>query len=169
MQHKIYNMDTSQTYLGIDMSDIMLGLLVWTVGNFLTGEFLPPRLQTLVTVCAIGLSMVIWRGTKDKLPPGFFRHFMAWATEANIYKLGPDTKSRPAVVDHKRVLAFLEEEKTNRSRITRKLPKDLTTGVADLRPNLQHTVSLVPSPEPAATPPLQTEKPTPRVTVAKTD
>ena len=160
-------MDTSQTYLGVDMSDIILGLLVWTVGNFLTGEFLPPRLQTLVTVCAIGLAMVIWRSTKDKLPPGFFRHFMAWATEANIYKLGPDTKARPAVVDHQRVLAFLDEEKKNRSRISRRLPRDFTTSVADLRPNLQHTVSLVPSPEPAAPPPVQADKSTPRVTVAK--
>ena len=164
MRHKIYNLDGQQTILGIDLSDIIIGLITWMLGNFLVGEFLPPRLQTLVTVIAIGLVLTLWRTTKDKFPPGFFRHLLAWATEANLYRVGPDTKARPAVVDHQQVMGFLLGERRSREklRVRRTAP---TTSSFHVRRKLRHAVKLTPPPQskPAETSP--SNVPTPKVNV----
>jgi len=165
VQHKIYNLDSKQTFLGIDISDIMVGITVWMLGNFLAGEFLPPRLRMLAIVGSMGLALTLWRTFKDKLPPGFFRHLHSWVTEANAYRIGPDTKARPAVVDHQRVLGLLETEKKDRSRISRMPPK-LTPGVlTDVRPNLSHAVQLAPVPQPAPAEAVQDTPLTPKVSV----
>jgi hypothetical protein len=150
MQHKLYNLDSKQTFLGIDMSDIMVGMTTWMLGNFLAGEFLPPRLRMLAIFASMGLALTLWRSLKDKLPPGFFRHLPAWASEANAYRIGPDTKARPAVVDHQQVLSFLEQEKKYRSRIRRMPVKAFGSRNSEVRPNLQHSVQLTPPlrPEP---------------------
>ncbi len=146
MQHKLYNLDSKQTFLGIDMSDIMVGMTTWMLGNFLAGEFLPPRLRMLAIVASMGLALTLWRAFKDKLPPGFFRHLPAWASEANAYRIGPDTKARPAVVDHQKVLGFLEEEKRTRLRLGQMPVKASESGNTEVRPNLKHTVRLTPPP-----------------------
>lgn len=165
MQHKLYNLDSKQTFLGIDMSDIMIGMTTWVLGNFLAGEFLPPRLRMLAIFAGVGLALVIWRSFKDKLPPGFFRHIQAWASEANAYRIGPDTKARPAVVDHQRVLGFLAEEKKNRSRIRRMPVKASGSGNAEVRPNLKHTIRLTPPERPAPVQDLHDASPSLKVNV----
>lgn len=148
MQHKLYNLDSKQTFLGIDLSDIMVGITTWLLGNFLAGEFLPPRLRMLAIFAGVGLALVIWRAFKDKLPPGFFRHLPAWAGEANAYRIGPDTKARPVVVDHQRVLGFLAEEKKTRARLSQMPAKAPESRNMEVRPNLQHTIRLTPPPRP---------------------
>ena len=69
MQHKLYNLDSKQTFLGIDMSDIMVGMTTWMLGNFLAGEFLPPRLRMLAIFASVGLALTLWRACKDKAAP----------------------------------------------------------------------------------------------------
>jgi hypothetical protein len=165
MQHKLYNLDSKQTFLGIDMSDIMVGMTTWMLGNFLAGEFLPPRLRMLAIFASMGLALVIWRAFKDKLPPGFFRHLPAWASEANAYRIGPDTKARPAVVDHQRVLGFLEQEKKDRLRLSRMPAKEVPSRNTEVRPNLKHTVQLTPPPRPAPDEVAQDTSLTPKVGV----
>ena len=59
MQHKLYNLDSKQTFLGIDMSDIMVGITTWLLGNFLAGEFLPPRLRMLAIFAGVGLAFLV--------------------------------------------------------------------------------------------------------------
>lgn len=165
MQHKLYNLDSKQTILGIDLSDIMVGITTWMLGNFLAGEFLPPRLQMLTVVVTMASALTLWRAFKDKLPPGFFRHFLSWATEANAYRIGPDTKARPAVVDHRRVLGLLETEKRDRSRISRMPPKLSPGTLTDVRPNLSHAVRLTPPPQSAPMEAAKDDPPTPKVSV----
>ena len=169
MQHKLYNLDSKQTYLGFDMSDIMVGMTTWMLGNFLAGQFLPPRLRMLAIFASMGLALVIWRSFKDKLPPGFFRHIQAWASEANAYRIGPDTKARPAVVDHQRVLGFLAEEKKNRLRLGMMPVKEIPSGNTEVRPNLKHTVALTPPPRPAPDEVAHDAPPTPRVSVGSAE
>jgi hypothetical protein len=167
VQHKLYNLDSKQTFLGIDMSDIMVGMTTWMLGNFLAGEFLPPRLRMLAIFAAMGLALTMWRAFKDKLPPGFFRHLPAWASEANAYRIGPDTKARPAVVDHQRVLSFLEQEKKDRSRIIR-MPVE-ASGNAEVRPNLQHAVQPTPPPRPESVRAAEEATLTPKVGVGNAE
>lgn len=169
MQHKIYNLDSKQTFLGIDLSDIMVGITVWMLGNFLAGEFLPPRLQMLAIVGSMGLALALWRAFKDKLPPGFFRHLRSWVTEANAYRIGPDTKAKPAVVDHQRVLGLLEKEKKDRSRISRTPPRLTPGALTDVRPNLSHAVNLALVPQPAPAEAVQDTTLTPEVSVGQTE
>ena len=161
MQHKLYNLAGPQTFLGIALSDLPVGRPTWLLGNFLAGEFLPPRLRLLAIFAAIGLALTLWRVFKDKLPPGFFRHFMAWATEANAYRVGPDTKARPAVVDHRRVLGFLEQEKRDRLRLGRMPDRALSGGNTALRPDLKHAVQIAPPPRPAPAEVAKNAPPTP--------
>ncbi len=163
MQHKLYNLASQQTFLGIDLSDITVGLTTWLLGNFLAGEFLPPRLRLLAIFASIGLALTLWRVFKDKLPPGFFRHFLAWATEANAYRVGPDTKTRPAVVDHRRVLKFLEQEKRDRIQLSQMPSTAFSSGNAAVRPSLKHTLRLTPPPRPAYDEVAQDAYLTPRV------
>lgn len=167
MQHKLYNLAGQQTFLGIDLSDITVGLTTWLLGNFLAGEFLPPRLRLLAIFAAIGLALTLWRVFKDRLPPGFFRHFIAWTTEANAYRVGPDTKARPAVVDHQRVLGFLEQEKRDRLRLSRTPDKALLGGNTALRPNLKHAVRVTPPPRPAPAEVAKDAPPTSKVGVGR--
>ena len=169
MQHKLYNLAGQQTFLGIDLSDITVGLTTWLLGNFLAGEFLPPRLRMLAIFASIGLSLTLWRVFKDKLPPGFFRHFIAWATEANAYRVGPDTKARPAVVDHKRVLGFLEQEKKDRLRLGRVPVRVSPSGNTAVRPNLQHAVQLTPPLRPVPAEVAHDATPTPKVSVGSAE
>jgi len=168
VQHKIYNLDSKQTFLGIDLSDIMIGLITWMLGNFLTGEFLPPRLQTLVTVLTMGLVLTIWKTFKDKLPPGFIRHFFSWVTEANAYRVGPDTQSRPAVVDHHQVLGFLSTEKKSREQLGSVRVEPAYDNL-NVRQNLSHDVKLALPPRPAPVEDLQDAPLPPRVTVANAE
>ncbi len=165
MRHKIYNLDSKQTFLGIDLSDIMIGLITWMLGNFLSGEFLSPRLQTLVTVILIGLVLTLWRTTKDKFPPGFFRHLLAWATEANTYRVGPDTKARPAVVDHQQVMGFLLGEKGNREKLRSDRSKSAIGSLA-VRRKLRHAVKLTPPPQSKPAEPVSSDAPSPKVIVS---
>ena len=123
----------------------------------------------LAIFAAMGLALVIWRAFKDKLPPGFFRHFIAWATEANAYRIGPDTKARPAVVDHQRVLGFLAEERKTRLRLSQmpaKTPESMNT---EVRPSLKHTIRLTPRPRPAPVQDAHDASVTPRVSVGSAE
>lgn len=165
MQHKLYNLDSKQTFLGIDMSDIMVGITTWMLGNFLAGEFLPPRLRMLSIFASVGIALTVWRALKDKLPPGFFRHLQAWASEANAYRIGPDTKARPAVVDHQRVLSFLEQEKKDRTQLSRVSAKVSARTNDEVRLGLQHTVQLTPPPRTPVVSVVKDSSPTPRITV----
>ena len=169
MQHKLYNLDSKQTILGIDLSDIMVGITVWMLGNFLAGEFLPPRLQMLTIVVTMAFALTVWRAFKDKLPPGFFRHFLSWATEANAYRIGPDTKARPVVVDHQRVLGFLAEERKTRLRLSQMPARAPESRNTEVRPNLQHTIQLTPPPRPAPVQVAQDATPTPKVSVGSAE
>jgi hypothetical protein len=123
----------------------------------------------LAIFASMGLALVIWRSFKDKLPPGFFRHIQAWASEANAYRIGPDTKARPAVVDHQRVLGFLEREKKDRLRLGRMPAKESISGNMEVRPNLQHTIKLTPPPRPEPVQVAQDATLTPKVGVGSTE
>lgn len=127
MKHRIYNLTGGQTVLGIEMSDIAIGIFTWLIGNFLYGEILHPRLAMIATILTIAGVVTCWRLFKDRLPPGFFRHFMPWVTEANVYRIGIDRTHRPAVVDHRRVLAHLQEERSLRKETLRR-PSDDASG-----------------------------------------
>ena len=169
MQHKLYNLDSKQTFLGIDMSDIMVGMTTWMLGNFLAGEFLPPRLRMLAIFAGVGLALTIWRSFKDKLPPGFFRHIQAWASEANAYRIGSDTRARPAVVDHQRVLGFLAEEKRTRMRLSQMPARAPESGNTEVRPSLKHTLRLTPPPRPAPVQDAHDASLTPKVSVGNAE
>lgn len=147
------------------MSDIMVGITTWMLGNFLAGEFLPPRLRMLSIFASVGIALTVWRALKDKLPPGFFRHLQAWASEANAYRIGPDTKARPAVVDHQRVLSFLEKEKKDRTQLSRVSAKVSARTNDEVRLGLQHTVQLTPPPRTPVVSVVKDSSPTPRITV----
>ena len=148
------------------MSDIMVGITTWMLGNFLAGEFLPPRLRMLSIFASIGVALTVWRAVKDKLPPGFFRHLQAWASEANAYRIGPDTKARPAVVDHRRVLSFLEREKKERTRLGNLPTKPPARSNTEVRPKLRHDVQLTPPPRAAVVTVVKDTAATARVTVS---
>jgi hypothetical protein len=136
MRHRLYNLHGPQTFLGIELSDILLGAVAWMFGNFINNKLFPARLSMLITILSVAAVVFTWRALKDKLPPGFFRHFSSWASEANTYIVGIDRTARPAVVDHQRVLGHLKEEKAEKKRRS----KQAANVNPHIRPKLKHPV-----------------------------
>jgi hypothetical protein len=105
VKRRIYKLRTNFTLLGLDAADwgILFGTFVLTLNFF--QNTLGSRAALLISVICTATVYVVWHLVKDKVPERFSTHLLGWLGEPEIYKVMPDTKNVPLVVDFNEVRA----------------------------------------------------------------
>ncbi len=96
--HRLFNLDTPLSLMGLEMDDWVVFLGGWTFSLQVAGLILSPRPRLLVATVVAGFAFLLYRRLKDHLPRKFFRHLMTYLTEADTYRAIPDTRNVPSVV-----------------------------------------------------------------------
>ncbi len=112
MKRRIYKLQTNFTLLGLDAADwgILFATFVITLNFF--RNTLGQRAALLISLIATALVYLIWHLVKDKVPENFMKHLIGWLGEPEVYKIVPDTKNVPLVVDFEEVRASKPTSKT---------------------------------------------------------
>jgi hypothetical protein len=105
MKRRIYKLQTNFTLLGLDATDwgILFATFVITLNFF--KNTLGQRAALLISLISTALVYIVWHLVKDKVPENFMKHLLGWLGEPEIYKVMPDTKNVPLVVDFSEVRA----------------------------------------------------------------
>jgi hypothetical protein len=104
MKRRIYKLSTKFTMLGMDAGDlgVLFGTFVVTLNFF---QNLGSRLSLFLAIVCTALVFFVWHLVKDKVPDKFMNHLFSWLGEPEVYKIVPDTKNVPLVVDFKQMNA----------------------------------------------------------------
>jgi hypothetical protein len=102
MKRRIYKLKTKFTLLGLEAGDwaILFGTFIFTLNFF---QNLGSRLSLLLSLVLTALVYVVWNLVKDHVPENFAKHLFGWLGEPEVYKVVPDTKNIPLVVDFNEV------------------------------------------------------------------
>jgi hypothetical protein len=102
MKRRIYKLGTKFTMLGLDAGDlgVLFGTFVVTLNFF---QNLGSRLSLFLSIVFTALIFFIWHLVKDRVPDKFMNHLFSWLGEPEVYKIVPDTKNVPLVLDFKQV------------------------------------------------------------------
>jgi hypothetical protein len=102
--------------LGMDAADwaIIFGTFVVTL-NLLRAP-LGPRASLLLSLVCTALSYFVWHLVKDQVPEKFSTHLLKWLAEPEVYKIVPDTKNVPLVVDFEEVQRSRKTKETGNKR-----------------------------------------------------
>lgn len=121
MKRRIYKLTTKFTLLGLEGADwgVLFGTFVLTINFF--RNTIGQRAALLVSIVATALVFFVWHFVKDKVPEKFVNHFLNWLGEPEVYRVVPDTKNVPLVVDFKEV-RVMEKQKGNRKDATWRIP-----------------------------------------------
>jgi hypothetical protein len=119
MKRRIYKLKTNFTILGLEAGDwgILFATFVITL-NLL--QNLGSRLSLLIAVICTALVFFVWHLVKDKVPEKFTTHLFGWLGEPEVYKLVPDTKNVPLVVNFSEVRS--NDTKTKKTEKSWRLP-----------------------------------------------
>ena len=99
LRHRVYRLKTSVSLLGLELSDWVVLLLSWlSFKQSLTG-LLGSRLSLLGAIIGTFLAFKLWQRIKDTMPDKFAVHLMTWLSEADSYRLYPDLKGSPFIVN----------------------------------------------------------------------
>jgi hypothetical protein len=103
MKRRIYKLKTKFTLLGMEAVDwaIIFGTFVVTVNVF--SNTLGSRLALLLSIVCTALVYFVWHLVKDHVPEKFSEHLFKWLGEPEVYKIVPDTKNVPLVVDFEEI------------------------------------------------------------------
>lgn len=104
MRHRVYRLRSKVSLLGLELSDWFVILLGWLVCKQFFGSFLGTRVSLLTAIVATFLVFKVWQRIKDNVPEKCAVHLAGWLSEADVYRVGPDTKNVPLVV-HPEALA----------------------------------------------------------------
>jgi hypothetical protein len=119
MKRRIYKLNTTFTLLGMDAADwaIIFGTFIVTLNLF--NSTLGNRASLLISVICTALSYFVWHLVKDKVPEKFSTHLLKWLAEPEVYKIVPDTKNVPLVVNFEEVQRSrkTKEESTKRLKL----------------------------------------------------
>jgi hypothetical protein len=74
----------------------------------------------LIAVICTALVFFVWHLVKDKVPEKFTTHLFGWLGEPEVYKLVPDTKNVPLVVNFSEVRS--NDTKTKKTEKSWRLP-----------------------------------------------
>lgn len=83
----------------MEIDDWLLLLGGWIITLQLTGLFMGPRLRLVVATFISGMAFLVYRRAKDRLPRQFFRHLLGYVVEADTYRVTPDDRNIPYVVE----------------------------------------------------------------------
>ena len=123
MRHRVYRLRSRVSLMGLELTDWFVILLSWLVCKQFFSSFLGVRLSLLTAIIATFLVFKGWQGVKDNVPDKYATHLASWLTEADIYRLKPDTKNVPPVVYPEALAGF-------RSTTPSKPGKEVSRGVA---------------------------------------
>ena len=103
MKRRIYKLTTKFTLLGMEAVDwaIIFGTFVVTVNVF--SNTLGSRLALLLSIVCTALVYFVWHLVKDNVPEKFSEHLFKWLAEPEVYKIVPDTKNVPLVVNFEEI------------------------------------------------------------------
>ena len=93
--------------MGLELTDWFVILLSWLVCKQFFSSFLGVRTSLLTAIIATFLVFKVWQRIKDNVPDKYASHLAGWLSEADIYRVGPDTKNVPLVV-HPEAMADIQ-------------------------------------------------------------
>lgn len=99
MKRRIFKLKTPFTLLGLDPVDwgILFATFVLSLNFF--KNTLGQRTALLISIVATASVYFAWHLVKDRVPENFANHFIRWLGEPEVYKVVPDTKNIPLLVD----------------------------------------------------------------------
>jgi hypothetical protein len=111
MKRRIYKLKTKFTLLGLEPGDwaLLFGTFIFSLNFF---QNLGNRISLLLALVLTALVFVIWNLVKDNVPEHFTKHLFGWLGEPEVYKVVPDTKNVPLVIDFNEVRASKPSKKT---------------------------------------------------------
>jgi hypothetical protein len=112
MKRRIYKLKTTFTLLGMDPIDwgVTIGTFIISVNWF--QAVLGDRTALLLSLVLTAFVYFVWYLFKDKVPENFMTHLLSWLGEPEVYKVVPDTKNIPLLVDFNEVRAQKSPPKT---------------------------------------------------------
>ncbi len=98
LRHRVYRLKSKVSLLGLELIDWFVILVSWLL--FKQGMTAPLGSRLSLLVAAIGTFLVfrLWQRVKDNVPERYAAHLMAWLTEADVYRLGPDIYNAPLII-----------------------------------------------------------------------
>jgi hypothetical protein len=103
MSHPIYKLTHRLSLLGIQPQDLIVLVFTFNIGLQVLGALFPGRLRVVFAVIFIVVTFRAWQAVRDKVPDKFFLHLFVWLSEADVYRIRPQTAAIPLVVDPARV------------------------------------------------------------------
>lgn len=103
MKRRIYKLKTKFTLLGLEGVDwgILFATFVLTLNFF--RNTLGQRTALLLSIVATACVFFVWHLVKDHVPEKFSTHLFTWLGEPEVYKVVPDTKNVPLVVNFEEI------------------------------------------------------------------
>lgn len=99
MHHRVYKLTHGVSLLSLRPQDIVVLLFSIILGLNVVGALFPGRLRLVVAGAFIFLVFKVWQGLRDRLPDKFFLHLFRWLSEPEVYRVRPDNRAIPLVVD----------------------------------------------------------------------
>lgn len=97
LRHRVYRLKSRLSLLGLELADWFVILAAWFALKQLAGTW-GGRASLLIAALGTWLALRLWQRVKDAVPERFAAHLLAWLSEADVYRLGPDLEGAPLVV-----------------------------------------------------------------------
>jgi hypothetical protein len=122
MKRRIYKLKTNFTLLGMDGADwgILIGTFAFSI-NFLQST-LGSKAALFFSIVCTALVYFVWHLVKDKVPERFMKHFFSWLAEPEVYRVMPDTKNIPLVVNFKKAQTVSKVNKKQAEKSSWRMP-----------------------------------------------
>lgn len=118
MRHPIYNLEGKASFWGVAYGDWLMFIFAFGLSLRLL-SFLPPRPKLLFGAVLTGLFAWYYISLKDRMQPRFYTHFANWSGEAEVYRVAPDPKNVPLMVDAKKVGGLMGSQHGKEGRVVR--------------------------------------------------
>lgn len=119
LRHRIFRLKSKVSLLGLELTDWVVVLVSWLVLKQGLSGLLGDRLSLLIAATCTFAVFRLWQRIKDVMPDRYAFHLIAWLIEADVYRLSPDFKNAPLIVQPE-VLS-----KTRPTYFAKEVPDDL--------------------------------------------
>ncbi len=99
MRHRVYHLTHGVSLLGLRPQDFIVILFSVLIGLNVFGALFPGRWRLVFAGAFIFLTFKGWQALRDQLPNKFFLHLFRWLSEPEVYRVRPDYRAIPLVVD----------------------------------------------------------------------
>jgi len=98
-RHRLFKLETALSLMGLEVDDWIIIVGSWTLILQVFGLILTPRPRLLAATFMAGITFLIHRHLKDRVPQRFARHLLRYLTEADTYRVTADVHNLPHVVE----------------------------------------------------------------------